>query len=321
LDGHTSRVAPVLWEKFAAARIDVLCLPAHSSHLLQPLDKFVNARLKQELRHVGKFPGKRSWGTELLPFLRQLRTAFHKAHEPATILRSFEATGLLPFNPGAVLSSLPLTYSSPLGARTAQTQRLNINGRLLTESAVISEMRIALGLPAGIDDEGAAEGSRAPEDVIEEVIVYVGQHDEESTPDEPDIDDNQPVLDVVKSSDADARPAVISAAVEQKARPRRPAGGRRRPAASRGKRLARERSPSSSGNESSSFSDIGCSRKFEIPSASKPKTRRDPILVDDDENDEATLSDDWLPKKKKHSTEPPEELRAEERQLSTAKRR
>jgi hypothetical protein len=47
LDGHPTRRCWSLWEEAAKLNIDVHVLPAHTSHLLQPLDRCVFACLKQ----------------------------------------------------------------------------------------------------------------------------------------------------------------------------------------------------------------------------------------------------------------------------------
>jgi hypothetical protein len=49
LDSHPSRRNPQLWRECAENRIDVPTIPAHCSHLLQPLDRGVNAAYKRKL--------------------------------------------------------------------------------------------------------------------------------------------------------------------------------------------------------------------------------------------------------------------------------
>ncbi|KAA6382592.1 MAG: hypothetical protein EZS28_021880 [Streblomastix strix] len=46
IDGHPSRINPDLWSYAWSLRIDVLCFPAHSSTVLQPCDRGVNAEFK-----------------------------------------------------------------------------------------------------------------------------------------------------------------------------------------------------------------------------------------------------------------------------------
>lgn len=91
LDGHSSRSNPALMEACAKACVDVLCLPAHTSHGLQPNDASVNARFKQELRNVRHFPTS-SFDDETKLFLRDIYNASHLALSPTTIQDSWEST-------------------------------------------------------------------------------------------------------------------------------------------------------------------------------------------------------------------------------------
>jgi hypothetical protein len=90
-------------------------MPAHSSHLLQPLDVGCFSALKQTYRrgveqilfgsinHIDKH--------EFLPLYKQARqTALHQDN----IRAGFAATGLVPYNPDRVLSQLHAEYQTPL---------------------------------------------------------------------------------------------------------------------------------------------------------------------------------------------------------------
>ena len=90
-------------------------MPAHSSHLLQPLDVGCFSALKQSygglieqimargVNHIDKH--------EFLPLYRQARqAALHRNN----IQAGFAATGLVPYNPDRVLSLLHTEYQTPL---------------------------------------------------------------------------------------------------------------------------------------------------------------------------------------------------------------
>jgi hypothetical protein len=93
-------------------------MPAHSSHILQPLDVGCFAPLKRayskEIRvlaldHIGQIDKK--------AFIATLGEVFEKAFSKANILLSFRATGLVSSDPLVVLSKLdvkPRTPSPPL---------------------------------------------------------------------------------------------------------------------------------------------------------------------------------------------------------------
>jgi hypothetical protein len=134
LDGHSSRLSPALWRRFADARVDVLCLPAHSTHLLQPLDRFVNAEFNRQLRVLQRPPGKRQQAKHLLPFLFSLSTALRRATDPELIALSFAAAGIVPLDPRIILEELPEVCPPYARAPVARVQRLNINGALKMRS-------------------------------------------------------------------------------------------------------------------------------------------------------------------------------------------
>jgi hypothetical protein len=47
MDGHSTRRQRMLWKKAFDLGIDVHILPAHTSHLIQPLDRSVFANMKR----------------------------------------------------------------------------------------------------------------------------------------------------------------------------------------------------------------------------------------------------------------------------------
>ena len=132
LDGHSSHATPEFDQYCTENKIITLCMPAHTSHLLQPLD-------------VGCFsPLKRAYGHEIQELARQgvyyidkidFLTAYTRIR-PAVLTQQniqagFQATGLIPPCLERVLSSLTVVRTpSPLGttadnnvAWTAETPR------------------------------------------------------------------------------------------------------------------------------------------------------------------------------------------------------
>ncbi|KJZ69918.1 hypothetical protein HIM_10703 [Hirsutella minnesotensis 3608] len=107
LDGHGSHVTPEFDKYCTANSIVVLQMPAHSSHLLQPLDvgcfsplKTIYGRKVQEkmlagIHHIDK--------QDFLPMYLEAR---RQALSPSNIRSGFMATGLFPFDPNRVLSRL-----------------------------------------------------------------------------------------------------------------------------------------------------------------------------------------------------------------------
>lgn len=114
LDGHESHHS-VDFELYCKEQnIVTLCMPAHSSHKLQPLD-------------VGCFgPLKRAYGKEIEGLMRAHIThvskedflpAFYKAYKAAitekNIQAGFRASGLIPYDPDYVISQLDVKLRTP----------------------------------------------------------------------------------------------------------------------------------------------------------------------------------------------------------------
>ena len=114
LDGHDSHVNIKFDEYCKDHHIITLCLPAHSSHLLQPLDvgcfgplkraysDEINAFIKQGLNHITKEE-----------FLIALKGACQTAMSENNAKGGFRGAGLLPHNPQIVLNKLDIKLRTP----------------------------------------------------------------------------------------------------------------------------------------------------------------------------------------------------------------
>jgi hypothetical protein len=114
LDGHESHKSLPFQDLCEENKIITLCMPPHSSHILQPLDVGCFAPLKQaysrEIRvlaldHIGRIDKK--------AFVATFAKIFEKAFSKANITASFEATGLVPSDPLMVLSKLDVKVRTP----------------------------------------------------------------------------------------------------------------------------------------------------------------------------------------------------------------
>ena len=79
-------------------------MPAHASHLLQPLD--VGCLVDKQMRCGFNLIDK-------LDFLAAYPSAHAEAYKPATIQNSFAATGIVPYGPDRVLSKLNIQLKTP----------------------------------------------------------------------------------------------------------------------------------------------------------------------------------------------------------------
>jgi hypothetical protein len=128
LDGYGSHLTPQFDRICAENDIIPLCMPSHSSHLLQPLDvgcfavlkraygRFISDLARRGYNHIDKFD-----------FLDDYQRARLEAfQQPAIIQNSFAASGLVPVDAERVLSKLNISLRTPTppssrpGSRSSQ---------------------------------------------------------------------------------------------------------------------------------------------------------------------------------------------------------
>lgn len=105
LDGHTSHSSSVHMLEFAEKNgIILVCLPSHTTHYLQPLDRsvfksikhyFYSAVEKWQRSHPDRKLGR-------LQFGELLQECWGKAATPGNAVSGFKSTGIYPFNPDAI---------------------------------------------------------------------------------------------------------------------------------------------------------------------------------------------------------------------------
>ena len=103
-DGHASHVSIELIELARANNIHLLCLPAHTSHILQPLDVGVFKSCKVNFSkscssYIAKNPG-RVITTDVIASL--IGSAWSSSHTSVNIVSGFKKSGVYPLNPGAI---------------------------------------------------------------------------------------------------------------------------------------------------------------------------------------------------------------------------
>ena len=114
LDGHGSHLTPQFDQICEQNKIIPLCMPAHSSHLLQPLDigcfsvlkraysKEIESDIRAGVNSITK-----------LDFLEAYPIARAQSYKAETIKNSFAAAGLVPFNAEIVLQTLNIQLKTP----------------------------------------------------------------------------------------------------------------------------------------------------------------------------------------------------------------
>jgi hypothetical protein len=108
-DGHGSYLISQVVSFCRQHKIVLLCLPSHSTYILQPCDVGAFGPLAEAYRKV--LLRKTKWGAgyliDKLMFLEILREARNTSFTEHNIKSSWEKTGLFPFEPKVVIGSLP----------------------------------------------------------------------------------------------------------------------------------------------------------------------------------------------------------------------
>ena len=132
LDGYSSHATPEFDQFCKDSKIITLCMPPHTSHLLQPLDVGCYSPLKVLYGHeVSELARQGVFHIDKLDFLWIYQRVRPTALSKGNIKAGFEATGLIPSCPDRVLSNLtvvrtpspPGTASSIPASWTAETPR------------------------------------------------------------------------------------------------------------------------------------------------------------------------------------------------------
>ena len=178
-DGHGSHSTSEFRDFCLQNCILTLCMPAHTSHILQPLDvscfgplkKAYGSQIENKMRlginHITK--------EEFLP-------AFFAAHQQTmtveTISSGFRATGLVPFNPERVLENLgPIIKATP-SPRSSQTSWNPQTPKTLPQikrqsQLVLLENRKRRRLSASSDDRPFQQLLKGFENVVYEKALLI----------------------------------------------------------------------------------------------------------------------------------------------------
>ncbi|KAG6990148.1 Tigger transposable element-derived protein 6 [Fusarium oxysporum f. sp. conglutinans] len=124
LDGHESHHSTDFEKYCKENKIITLCMPAHASHLLQPLDIGCFAVLKkaygQEIEHLIRCSITHISKTEFFP---AFYAAFKATFTESNIRGGFRGAGLAPLDPETVISKLDVQLRTP----TPSGERLNLS--------------------------------------------------------------------------------------------------------------------------------------------------------------------------------------------------
>ena len=124
LDGHESHHS-VDFETYCKANyIITLCMPAHSSHRLQPLDVGCFGPLKTAYnRQLEKLIKVHFTHITKADFFTAFYTAFQASITENNVKGGFKGSGLVPFDPESVISKLDVVLRTPSPPGTPKTPR------------------------------------------------------------------------------------------------------------------------------------------------------------------------------------------------------
>jgi hypothetical protein len=114
LNSHESHHSLEFQELCKENNIYTLCMPPHSSYLLQPLDVGCFSPLKRAYsREVESLMRDHINYITKLEFLPAFKAAFDRSFTPVNICSAFQGAGLVPLQPEAVLSKLDVQLRTP----------------------------------------------------------------------------------------------------------------------------------------------------------------------------------------------------------------
>ena len=137
LDGHSSRRSQRAIEFLRDNNVIVGVIPAHSSHILQPLDVGVNGVFKQAFKRLRRTVPGSSTSQKRRDLLGTAHRAMHEALYPRTVRSAWEKSGLCPWAPSRLLADearVPQTSTTTTDTPKRKTDRswVSISGCVLT---------------------------------------------------------------------------------------------------------------------------------------------------------------------------------------------
>jgi hypothetical protein len=115
LDGHESHHSEEFETYCQEHNIITLCMPPHSSHLLQPLDLGCFGLLKKAYSHqIEQLMRMNISHISKLEFLCAFREAFFASITEKNIQGGFAGAGLVPYDPERVISKLDVRIRTPI---------------------------------------------------------------------------------------------------------------------------------------------------------------------------------------------------------------
>jgi hypothetical protein len=114
VNSHKSHCSVAFQDLCKEKNIITICMPPHSSHLLQPLNVACFSPLKRSYGdEISALARSRIHHINKQTFLPAFKAAFKKTFTAENVRAGFQGAGLVPYNPEAVLSKLNVRLRTP----------------------------------------------------------------------------------------------------------------------------------------------------------------------------------------------------------------
>lgn len=138
VDSHSSRAAPETLQMLHDNNVDVLTIPSHTSHLLQPLDRGVNSTFKRALDALPSSTCGMTLAERRKEMIVKMVSGTYSAMSPTVITGAFREAGVIPLS-STIVEQLPQVATPPVKKKCRKA--LRIDGRVLTSTDFIEELR------------------------------------------------------------------------------------------------------------------------------------------------------------------------------------
>lgn len=177
IDGHESHCSIEFQDLCKEKNIVLLCMPAHSSHLLQPLDVACFSPLKRAYGDmISGLARNRTHYISKETFLPAFKAAFERTFTKENIQAGFRGAGLVPHNPQAVLLKLDVVLQTPtqsprqVDAWEAKTPR-NAYEVKAQSTLIRQRVRNRPGSSASSLDEKVVQLSKGAQQMAHEMVL------------------------------------------------------------------------------------------------------------------------------------------------------
>jgi hypothetical protein len=181
IDGHESHWPIDFQDCCKEKKIITICMPPHSSHLLQPLDVACFSPLKCSYGNaISALARSRIHYINKQTFLPAFKAAFEKTFTVKNICAGLRGAGLVPHNPEAVLSKLDVRLRTPTPpqpdnvAWEAQTPR---SAREIEAQSTLIQQRIQrrAGSSSSSLDEQVRQLSKGAQQIAHNMVLLQEQ--------------------------------------------------------------------------------------------------------------------------------------------------